>query len=752
MVQRGKGWGSGAGSRRGGRCGPIVATGSAAGSAAGLAVALAAAGMASPALAQDAAATPAAAASEPPQVQEVIVTSQRVQTVLGRTPLSVGVLDQHQIETRGTAQLSDLVGVVPGVTVPNGFSNQPQAVGIRGVGVSSAAMSQAVGIYVDDVPIVRGYTSALWDLPDIARIEVLRGPQGTLYGQNLTAGAVRIISIDPGTERAAWVSGSLGNHDEYQAHAYFNGPIGDGPLSGSLALSRRRNQGFGYNATLDEHDNKLDASQFRAKLRWQEPAGWDAILAVDGLLDHSDTNTGNFPLNDPNAAPRVNFTSTTSGPFKRLAGGLELKLSHALGEGLQFHAITGYRAFKDDPTVADIGGLAIQRYLLAQKVHQKVFSQELQLQARQGDLDWTAGAMLVSDDFHFERFVSMTPPGAPASSNSDAITHLETTDFGLYGQLHYRWTERLGMTAGLRAYRTGQTGANQYWLADEQGEHTQNVYQAPHLSTASKGLLPRLGLDWQQDRDLFLYASFAMGQKFGGFNRAAQSQRSAEFATDPEKVTSWELGSKSRLAGGQVKLDIALFYNDYRDYLASLSNAVIDGVHIPEPVLVNAGKAKTYGADIDLGFKLAAHTDVALSAELLRTRFDQFENPTGAAASNYVGNQLPFAPQFSFGASLEHIQPLPDGSSLGLSASVQHLSRQYSDVQNTALTSVPVQTYFNLGASWLTPERGWTFSLRVRNLTNRSYVLLRTRIPPADVDAAFYNAPRTVLATVRHDF
>src|SRR5262249_9540859 len=151
-------------------------------------------------------------------------------------------------------------------------------------------------------------------------------------------------------------------------------------------------------------------------------------------------------------------------------------------------------------------------------------------------LDWTAGAMLVADRFQFERWVTLVPPGGSASYD-DALTHLDTTDVGLYGQLHWRWSQQAGLTAGLRTYRTSQTGSNQYWKTDAQQVRTQNVYTAPDLSTSSKGLLPRLGVDWQPDRDQFLYASVAMGQKFGGFNRAAQSQRSAQYATSPEKVT-----------------------------------------------------------------------------------------------------------------------------------------------------------------------------------------------------------------------
>jgi len=523
-------------------------------------------------------------------------------------------------------------------------------------------------------------------------------------------------------------------------------------LSGSFALSRRGNDGFGYNASTGERVNKLDATQFRAKLRLKQPSGTDAVLAVDGLVDRSDTNTGNFPLNDPQSAPRVTFVTATPGPFKRLSGGLQLKVSHPLGEGIDLNSITGYRAYRDDPTIADIGGKADLRYLLSQTVEQKAFSQEVQLQAKQDRLAWTAGLMLVFDRFDFDRIVDQIPPPPKARTDTEGQTHLETTDVGVYGQMHYEWTDEIGLTAGLRAYRTTQTGDNRFWRLDPRQQRTQEVYTATGLSTASQGLLPRLGVDWQRSPDQFVYASFAMGQKFGGFNRATASERASTYAARPEKVSTWELGSKWRLAGGRLTADVALFLNRYGEYLASLQNTVINGVPVPDQVLVNAGKAKTYGADIDLAAKLAARTELSLAVELLRSRIEQFANPTGAAISNYVGNELPYASHLSLSARFGHVEPLPDGSSLEFSATLQHLSRQYADVQNTAAIAIEPQTYVNLATSWASPEHRWTFSVRVRNVANRTHVVLRTMIPSVDVDAANYNAPRTWLATLRRDF
>ena len=139
-------------------------------------------------------------------IPEVIVSAERTDTLERTTPVSIGVVGRGEIERKGIADLHDLVGVVAGVAVPNGFSNMPQAVAIRGIGASNAAMSQAVGIYIDDVPLLRGYATGLWDLPDIERIEVLRGPQGTLYGQNSTGGAVRFVTRDPSADTVAWLA------------------------------------------------------------------------------------------------------------------------------------------------------------------------------------------------------------------------------------------------------------------------------------------------------------------------------------------------------------------------------------------------------------------------------------------------------------------------------------------------------------------------------------------------------------------
>ncbi|WP_324741638.1 TonB-dependent receptor [Tsuneonella sp. CC-YZS046] len=145
-------------------------------------------------------------------LQEIIVTAERREADVQKVPISIGVLDSTLLGQTGFVHLLDADKAVAGVTFFRGAANQQASVIIRGVGTTNQGYTQAVGIYVDDVPLIRSVAAGQWDLPDIERIEVLRGPQGTLYGQNSTAGAVKIVSRDPGQKPEGWVSVGLGNY------------------------------------------------------------------------------------------------------------------------------------------------------------------------------------------------------------------------------------------------------------------------------------------------------------------------------------------------------------------------------------------------------------------------------------------------------------------------------------------------------------------------------------------------------------
>jgi iron complex outermembrane receptor protein len=682
-------------------------------------------------------------------VQEITVTAERIETILRRTPVSAVVIDANAIDAYGITQLSDLTGRVPGVVVPNGFSNQPQAVAIRGVGASQPAMAQAVGVYVDDVPLVRGYGTALWDLPDLEQIEVLRGPQGTLHGQNSTAGAIKLVSLRPTRVAQAWGAIGAGSFGTRIARGYATGPLGEGPLAASVALSRRTNDGFGYNATSGRRVNQLDTGQARAKLQWSAPTGSRVTLAADVLRDRSDTNTQNFPLNHPAAAPRRSFTAVPNGDFQRDAYGVTLTGTWPLDAGVELRSISAWRRFVDDPVLVDVGGLETQRFGLRQRVAQTAVSQELQLRLDKGSQRWTFGALVQTDEFDFHRFSIVHPTSAPAPIHSEAWTRLRTTDAGAYGNVRIALDDRTSATVGLRAWRTAQEGSNEFWRTDAQGMRTAPVYDARGLATHASGLTPRLSMESRRSESHFIYGSISQGAKFGGFNRAAESERSARVATRPERVTTVELGSKARVLGDSLDLSVALFHNKYKDLLASVSGAVIDGTLVPDAVLLNAGRARTWGGDVELAIQLAPRTRLVGSVEVLRSRLDRLTQAGNGTALKL--RRLPNAPTASAALTASHGVSLSDLGWLDLAATVRHVRPYFTDLANSPQLATPEQTTADISLSWRDAMRRWSVTLLAQNAFGQDRPLLRTRIPPLGVDSAYWSNPRTVTVMLRFD-
>ncbi len=220
------------------------------------------------------------------------------------------------------------------------------------------------------------------------------------------------------------------------------------------------------------------------------------------------------------------------------------------------------------------------------------------------------------------------------------------------------------------------------------------------------------------------YVSVTSGQKVGGYNRAASTAAIAGIPVGPEKVTAYELGTKSTFWGGRATTSVAVFYNDFRDYQASITNPQINGQFITGAVVVNAARARTEGAELEAAAKFTADWDAKLAAGYLDTRFGNFENPTGAANTNYAGNELPTAPKWTLGLSSNYRLRLPVPGAARVNANVRYISDQFSDIANTAVTQLPPQTYVGVGANYTTADEHWVFSLVVQNLLDRAYPVI----------------------------
>ncbi|MFT4246622.1 MAG: TonB-dependent receptor [Pseudomonas sp.] len=673
---------------------------------------------------------------------EVKVTAERLETASQKTPVTVNAVAAEELRRRGVAKLADLAGLAAGVNIPNQWPNT-QSVFIRGIGSSRPIGNPSVGWYLDDVYIPRSFGSSfIGSLPDIERIEVLHGPQGTLYGQNTSSGALKLVSRQPSGDFGAWVSAGAGNQGQVETRGYANGTLSPGLLVGSLAVASSHLDGDVDNLYLGRSVNGYENQQLRGILRLTPENGWVATLAVDGL--HGTATAGSTPLNWPGTGVRRNFSDNGSHQQYN-SGGVSLKLEGGLGDALSWKSVSAWRGFdvhmpSDDPYPTPVSGFY-------QNLDQRQLSQEFQLFGDYDRFSFIAGLMLWHEVFRMDRLTW--------SNNAySIIDSRSTTDSaGLYGQGTYRFSDRLGLTAGLRLSKEWRDLDSAAYTSDAAWTRLSQRYAVSGLSKTYQSATPKLSLDYQWTPDLLAYASWAIGETSGGWNPAAATQAIAEVPVDPERVSAYEIGLKRSAWGGRFRGNLSLFYNDYRDYQASITNPTINGQLITGAVIVNAGQAHTYGAEWESVLQASARLRLAFNLAYLRTRFDEFVNPTGAASSDFSGYELPYSPRWSGSLGALYEQPLTSGARLTLGANVRAESSSFSAVSATNLhTKFPSTHYLDASASYTTADGGWTFSLTAKNLLDKTYVLPGYYVPTLGYYSANYNRERQWLLSVRRDF
>lgn len=672
----------------------------------------------------------------------VIVTAEKRETALRDTPLSVSAVGADEIERQGLETLKELMGQVPGLVAPGSISNM-QALYIRGIGTSNPGFYPAVAVYVDDIFQPRPFGVGVFSLPDIERIEVLRGPQGTLYGQNSSAGALKFVSRTPSDTPVTTLSLGVGNDGYREASAYLAQPLKPGVLSAGLALASRRTDGYTYNATLDKQVDAVSFDQVRLKFHLTPSASTSATLTLDYGKDRSD-NALYIPVGYPGAGPRVTFAEVDT-QLDRTDQGAALHVEHAFNENLVLKSISGYREFEDDPSPWDQDGTPSPTDGWTQYIDQHQFSQEVQLNGDYGRLKFTTGLVYFSETLLFDRLTVSN------GNYSELYSDLRSESKAVYGQVDYSITPALGITAGLRWSRDDQEFANDSYRNLASGERTAHLYSVSGLEDSWTSTTPKLALNYRWNADTLSYASVTRGSKIGGYNRAASTAPIASLAVGPEKVTAYEIGHKQRYLEGRAETSVAAFYNDFQDYQANVTNPMINGQYITGAVVVNAAQAHTYGIEFEGALRVTSNWDIKGSAAYLQTEFEDFQNPTGAANTDYSGNELPSAPDWTLGLSTVYRLPLNVAGLVTLDANARYIGRQESDIGNTQVIRIDPQTYVGAGVNYLSADGKWTFSLIAKNLLDKTYpVNLKYRAGVSN--QAAYNPPRQLIFGVRYDY
>ena len=685
-----------------------------------------------------------------PADEGIVVTAQRREQRAEDVGVALGVVDAGEIARRGVYTVNDLQRITPNLEVEPAFgSGQPQF-RIRGVGFQDYATNNAptVGLYVNEVAqAVPVMTQGL--IFDVARIEVLRGPQGTLYGRNTTGGAINIVTNQPTARPVAGLSAEYGRFDQFRGEAFVSGPIADG-LDVRVAAATEQGGGFQHDRTTGRPLGDADRSGVRGLLRWRT-GGLTATVDLHLARDHSE-NIG-LRLLDPlqtSLRPGVTGPVIPADTDRRLTGwgisptlardadlpgdkpgrrnlawGTSLNLAADLGP-VKLTSITGYdrlrrREYGDYDASASIEG----DVFFGSRV--RVLSQELRLSSdTTGPLTWVGGVYLSEQrlaEQYFSDFVDIY--GTYARVNYRQRVRSASG----FGQLDYRLTRQLSLVAGLRYERETRvlTGFGSAFGGAQ-------ALPPTNERTRMRPLTGKIGLELRPRTGLLFYASASKGVKSGGFTTYNTGSASGIAPFAPERLYAYEAGIKATLAR-VVQLDGAVFTYDYRDQ--QVLDAVC-GANGPVGRFANAPKSRITGVEGSIRLTPAHGLTATAYASYKRGEYKEYEAldlaacraiPRVTAYLDKSGARIPF-PKVELGGTIGY--DLPVGRFvLTPTASASYRSRYYSWLG--ARYDIP--RYWLVDAELaLTPAHGaWSAALWGRNILDKNYDLTRNFFTSANI-------------------
>jgi iron complex outermembrane receptor protein len=656
-------------------------------------------------------------------LEEVIVTAQRREQNLQTTPVSVTAFTAAMLETRQITQSVDLQNYVPNLYLNAGVNNKSTlAVSLRGLSEPAggfATTESPVGFYVDDV--FQGRLSGTnTQFSDIERIEVLRGPQGTLFGRNAQAGAVNIITRVPDDELYANASLGFGRFERLLGRAAIGGRLADTPLYASVAVTGQ-NQGKGVkqNIALDKRVDKDEWTGIRAKLRYKSDL-------VDGVVtvQHTNSDGGYEPVAvSPNGDqnPLTGDPYVTQAPFESVGKtkitGVNGRLTFDLGQ-VQLKSVTAWQEQTDRFRWDLLGGLRrpgntfIPGLDRNSRTDQEQWSQELQLTGGALDerLNWVVGGFYyaenvqqrIDDVLNIPAFFlfNFRPLPTVYSANTESWAGFASGTYAL--------TDRFSLTAGLR-----------YTKEDKRlnGAKAPPGLLAFRNETSYKAWTPRFVLEYKASDTAYFYASASRGFRAGGYNAGAGDSFGIATPYGPEFVWSYEIGSKLDLWENRVRLNTTAFYATYKDL-----QGIISGPGLLSFITQNAYDADVYGLETELEAVLTDGVTLSVTLGLQDQKLKNIDPRSQFATSVPRPDRSPFFFNYSGAIGLNVDRRLAD---FGIDAPGSFLfgaDLSFRDVTTEAplqrVTKNTPQRRVNALIGYKTEDERWRVTLSGRNLTD----------------------------------
>lgn len=698
---------------------------------------------------------PLAQAQQGAELDEIVVTAQKREQRIQDVPITVTELSSDDLARADVTTTSDLPSVVSGLV----WSNQGAWVlpSLRGISTSVSAIgsSSPVAVYLDGVyqPMEAG---ALTDLPDVQRIEVLKGPQGTLFGRNATGGAISIYTMDPsftptgkiGVSAGVYGGGSSRDSGHYNVDGFFSGPLIGDVLAGSIAADFDRTNGYFTNDVNGNEAGRINSQVVRGKLLWK-PADGVSILGTAYYIHREDgVAMAGFPFGSFTAASLYTPSVVPTQPWhyaydgntpdvKTEGRGASLKGTFDLGVG----TLTSVSAFSNygvpvygtsaasySPNCIAVFS-CVTAYIL---VNQKTASQEFDFASNQiGSFRYVAGLFAFFNQ------------AREHDSYNDAVftddTLIKNKSYAAFGEGTYDITDKLAAIAGVRVTKDTLKADGSLLGA----------VREPYANTSWTSTTPRASLTYKITPDVNTYFTYSQGFKAG----VVSGQSSVAPPANPEKITAYEVGIK--MAQPRYRANLAAFYYNYKDLQVE---TLIDAGTITVPQ--NAARAKIIGVDFDGVIKWTDAFETKLDTTYLaHADYSSFPHaityvpplgPFGLVTdSNYdaSGTRMLVAPLWTGTISADYTQPFAAGT---LQADLSlYYSSGYRWVYTGAVETKSYDT-LNTRISFTPKSSSFKYSVYGKNLTNRAYI---DGVTPNPVSAvSFYAPPREVGVSVDYSF
>jgi len=715
------------------------------------------------------------AAALPEVGEEITVTARKRAENLQEVPVAVTVLSGEKLEETAAVDISDLQADVPNLSIYAGRGQSTTLTAfMRGIGQADPlwGVDPGVGLYLDDVYIARPQ-GALLDVMDVARIEVLRGPQGTLYGKNTIGGAIKYVSkpLSDETEgKIAITPGSYGNQDIRLA---VGGALVEGKLRAKVAFGSFQHDGYGTNLFTGRDVSDKNTKAYRLALDWLPSDSVKVQFSFDRTEDDAEpkglTRLAANPLCPiflgASCAPEANIFDTRSGlaPLNGTdAQGTALTVSWDINSAWQFKSISAYRK-SDSENNIDFDTTPARITDVIATYYDKQLSQELQLIYTGENWDGVFGV------YYFDGEAGGLVKNIFINSifgTTDGYTR--TDSVALFGDGSYRVSDKLTFNFGLRATQEKKnTRAFNAGYSNDTFSVVTAVTANFDKSKTFSSLAPKLGLDYQFNDDVMGYVSLSRGFKSGGYNVRAQASVFPESAEpfDDEVLTVAEVGIKSVLADRSLVLNTALFYGKYDDIQVSTFTAYdSNGDGAADAFFgnfLNAGNATMKGLEVEFDWSSQTADWFGISGNIswLDSKPDDFldANRDGFVDTQVITN----APEYTGSLRLNFDFPAFGGlitASAGVAyrddSVLTNEGGQYPGRPGTPLLPISQPSYelYDAWISWLAPNANWRFGIAGKNLGNEEYLTNGYNIPALGILQGSYGTPRTVTATLEYRF